>query len=232
MENQRGEQGNLLFIPFLFSRNKKERPFMEQEGLFKGQRKVPAKKYIMEAIELLENRRSVRKYKDEPVSRELITEIVRISQFAPSWSNTQTARFNVITDKALLEDLADNCVHGFVYNTKTLKRANGAVVLSYVTGESGSLEGKVEKSEATSSETTNWECFDAGIACQQFCLAAYAKGVGTCILGVINNEAIAQRIGLPSNEKVAAIIVYGYEDGEHHSAPARKDLGEVLRFVE
>ena len=66
----------------------------------------------------------------------------------------------------------------------------------------------------------------------QFCLAAYAKGVATCILGVINNEAIAQKIGLPENEKVAAIIVYGYEEGEHHQAPARKPLEEVLRFID
>ena len=105
------------------------------------------------------------------------------------------------------------------------------VVLSYVTGESGSLTGKVEKSsEETVSD--NWACFDAGIACLQLCLAAYVKGVATCILGVINNEAIAQRINLPKNEKVAAIIVYGYEDGEHHDAPKRKDIDEVLRFID
>ena len=185
----------------------------------------------MDAIELLKNRRSVRKYKDEPVSRELMTEIIRLSQFAPSWSNFQIARYNVIDNRDLIEDIADNCVQGFVYNMKTIKRANGIVVLSYVTGESGSLAGKVENSEKTVSDN-NWECFDAGIACQQLCLAAYAKGVATCILGVINNEAIAQKIDLPKNEKVAAIIVYGYEDGEHHNAPERRNIDEVLRFID
>lgn len=186
----------------------------------------------MDAIELLENRRSVRKYKDEPVSRELLTEIVKISQLAPSWSNYQIARYNIIDNKDILNDIADHCVHGFVYNVKTLKRAQGAVVLSYVTGESGSLKGKVEGIENNPEEMNAWECFDAGLACQQFCLAAYAKGVSTCILGVINNDSIAQKIGLPSNEKVAAIIVYGYEEGEHHSTPARKDIHEVLRFID
>ena len=185
----------------------------------------------MDAIELLTNRRSVRKYKDEPVSRELMTEIIRLSQFAPSWSNYQIARYNIIDNRERIEDIADNCVQGFVYNMKTIKRASGMVVLSYVTGESGSLTGKVEKSsEETVSD--NWACSDAGIACLQLCLAAYAKGVATCILGVINNEAIAQRINLPKNEKVAAIIVYGYEDGEHHDAPKRKDIDEVLRFID
>lgn len=186
----------------------------------------------MEALELLQNRRSVRKYKEQAVPRELMMEIVRLSQYAPSWSNFQVARYNIIDNRALIEDIADNCVQGFIYNMKTLKRANGVVVLSYVTGQSGSLKGKVEGADDKPADHGNWECFDAGLACMQFCLAAYAKGVSTCILGVINNEAIARKIGLPEDEKVAAIIVYGYEEGEHHQAPARKALEEVLRFID
>lgn len=184
----------------------------------------------MDAIELLTERRSVRKYRDEQVPREVMTEIVSLSRFAPSWSNFQIARYNLIDNKELIREIAENCVKGFVYNLKTLTRANGIVVLSYVTGESGSLKGKVEGEQTT--DGASWECFDAGLACQQFCLAAYAKGVATCILGVIDNEAIARRIGLPDNEKVAAIIVYGYEEGEHHKAPTRKEVGEVLRFID
>ena len=55
---------------------------------------------------------------------------------------------------------------------------------------------------------------------------------GACILGVIDNEASARKIGLPENEKVAAISVYGYEEGEHHKAPTRKEVGEVQRFID
>lgn len=189
----------------------------------------------MNAIELLENRRSVRKFKDEKVSRELIKEIISLCKFAPSWANTQIARYNIIDNRAIIEDIAENCVKGFIYNNKTLKRANGVIVLSYVTGESGSLEGKVNDAYISSNSNDNfnaWESFDAGIACQQLCLAAYAKGVSTCIMGIIDNSKIGKTINLPENEKVAAIIVYGYEDGEHHSAPKRKELNEILRFVD
>lgn len=51
-------------------------------------------------------------------------------------------------------------------------------------------------------------------------------------MGVINNDLIAAKIGLPSDEKVAALIVYGYEEGEHHCAPPRKELKEVMRFID
>ena len=94
------------------------------------------------------------------------------------------------------------------------------------------MEGKVKPEDAVPGDSVAWEYFDAGIACLQFCLSAYAKGVATCVLGVINNEAIAKRIGLPDNEKVAALIVYGYEDGEHHEAPTRKEVEEILRFID
>lgn len=133
-------------------------------------------------------------------------------------------------NRELIQDIAENCVKGFAYNLKTLSRANGIVVLSCVTGENGSLKGKVEGEQPA--DHAAWECFDAGLVCQQFCLAAYAKGGGTCILGVIDNEAIARKIGLPENEKVAAISVYGYEEGEHHKAPTRKEVGEVQRFID
>lgn len=59
----------------------------------------------MDAIQLLKNRRSVRKYKSQDIPRELITEIVKLSQFAPSWSNYQIARYNIIDNKTIIEDI-------------------------------------------------------------------------------------------------------------------------------
>ncbi|MFT5873469.1 MAG: nitroreductase [Clostridium sp.] len=71
--------------------------------------------------------------------------------------------------------------------------------------------------------------FDAGIASQTFCLAAYAKGVGTVIRGVINDESISKIVGLPEEETVAALIVYGYEEG-HPEPTQRKEVDEIMRF--
>lgn len=185
----------------------------------------------MEAIELLKERRSVRKYKNEKVDRELMTEIIDLAKWAPSWANTQTARYTLVDDEDVIGQLAEKGVKGFIYNVKTLQRAKGVAVLSYVTGKSGKLDGKVELTEEEAAKAFHWELFDAGIACQTFCLAAHAKGVGTCVFGVINNEAIAEVIDLPENEKVGALIVYGYEDGEHAKATPRKDTEKLMRFI-
>lgn len=182
----------------------------------------------MDAITMLKERRSVRTFKQGSVDRETMKEIVSISRWAPSWANYQVARYTLVDDAATIEKLANDGVKGFVYNINTLKSAQGVAVLSFVKGKSGKFN--VEEDYVTSKGNV-WEVFDAGIACQTFCLAAHAKGVGTCIFGVIDDESISEIVGLPEDETVAALIVYGYEEGEHAKATPRKDTDDIVRFV-
>ena len=136
----------------------------------------------------------------------------------------------MIDDEDTIQKLANDGVKGFVYNIETLKNAKGVVVLSFVKGKSGKLD--LEKDDYATSKDHVWEVFDAGIACQTFCLAAHAKGVGTCIFGVIDDESISRIVGLPEEETVATLIAYGYEDGPHVKPTPRKDVDDILRFLE
>jgi len=179
----------------------------------------------MDLIQGILDRRSVRKFKDELIPRELFEEIIDIARYAPSWTNSQTARYTIIDDQSIMEEIANNGVSGFVYNQDALRHSPSVCVLSYVKGESG----KLDKYGIETEETSKWEIFDSGLACQTFCLAAYAKGISTCIFGVIDEVNIKQIIGLPDNEEVAALIVCGYEL-EHPKAPSRKEVNELLRF--
>ncbi|MCT4613801.1 MAG: nitroreductase family protein [Marinifilaceae bacterium] len=181
----------------------------------------------MNAEELLRERRSVRKFKDEKVDKAIMTEIVELSRWAPSWANTQVARYTITDNEQIIESIANEAVKGFSYNMKTLKNAKGVAILSYVKG----LSGMIQQYNIDSGEDNTWDVFDAGIACQTFCLAAHSKGVGTCIFGVIDQEKIAELVNLPSDQSVAALIVYGYEEGEHAQAAQRKDVDQILRFV-
>ncbi|PKQ65517.1 nitroreductase [Labilibaculum filiforme] len=180
----------------------------------------------MDAIKAIEERRSVRKFKEEKVDREIMKEIVSISRWAPSWGNFQVARYTLIDNKEVITKLATDGVDGFVYNVNTLKEAKGVAVLSFVKGKSG----KADSDDYITSKGGAWEIFDAGIACQTFCLAAHAKGVGTCVLGIINDEKISGIVGLPEGESVAALIVYGYPD-ETPKATPRKNVEDIMRFI-
>ena len=183
----------------------------------------------MNAISMIKERRSVRKFKNKKVVRKTMKEIVSLSRWAPSWANFQIARYTLVDDKATIEKLATDGVKGFTYNINTLKNAHGVAVLSFVKGKSGKLDP--EKDDYATSKSNIWEVFDAGIACQTFCLAAHAKSVGTCIFGIIDDESISKIVGLPEEETVAALIVYGYEEGEHAAPTPRKEVDDILRFV-
>jgi len=94
----------------------------------------------MDAIEMIKERRSVRKFKDEKVDRETMREIVSISKWAPSWANFQVARYTLVDDESIIKGLSTGGVKGFVYNINTLKNAKGVAVLSFVKGKSGKLD--------------------------------------------------------------------------------------------
>ncbi|MDF7826363.1 nitroreductase family protein [Pontiellaceae bacterium B12227] len=182
----------------------------------------------MEAIEMIKERRSVRKFKDGAVDRETMTDIIDVARWAPSWANTQIARYTLVDSPDVIKQLATEGVKGFSYNMKTLENATGVCVLSHVKGKSGRLDPEKFDMEFANPEV--WESFDAGIACQTFCLAAHAKGVGTTIFGVIDKDTIPKLLNLPEEETVSALIVYGRPDETPNPTP-RMDTNEILRFV-
>ena len=88
----------------------------------------------MEALECIKTRRSVRKFTEEAVSREQMAEVVAAAAYAPSWKNTQTARYNFVTDKEKIARLASDCMMDFAYNQKTASHAPALVILTTITG--------------------------------------------------------------------------------------------------
>lgn len=182
----------------------------------------------MDLIKGIKERRSVRKFKEEKIPREVITEIVETARFAPSWKNTQIVRYIVIDDKEKIAELAsDKCTYGFTYNIKTLAGAAAIAVLTYVEGVSG-----YEKDGSFSTQKGDrWQMFDAGIAAQTFCLAACEKGIGTVIQGYFDEEEIKNVLGIPENQKIGAVIPMGYPLEGEIKAPPRKDASELLTFI-
>ncbi len=181
----------------------------------------------MDAIEMIKGRRSVRNYRDEKVDRKLLEEIVEVSRWAPSWANFQIARYTFVDDPAMIEQIYLRGVKGFAYNIKTLKNTRSLLVLSYVKGKSGKLGAE----GYATSKAAEWEMFDAGIACQTFCLAAHAYGVGSCVFGVIDDKEISEIVGLPEEETVAAVITLGYEEGNETVVTPRKAAKDIMRFA-
>ena len=177
----------------------------------------------MEALECIKTRRSVRKFTDQPVTREELEQVVAAAAYAPSWKNTQVARYIVVTDKEKKQRLADDCMMDFAFNQKTASGAPATVVLTMITGRSGyERDGSFSTSQGT-----HWQSFDAGVAAQTFCLAAHALGLGTVIMGVFDEDKVKQVVTIPEGQKVVALIEIGHP-AEEPMCPKRKDVETLL----
>lgn len=89
----------------------------------------------MQTLDAIKTRRTIRKFTEEPVSHEVIEKIVEASAYAPSWKNTQTARYIIIEETALKDRIAREAVMGFEWNTGIILGAPVLVVLASVPGK-------------------------------------------------------------------------------------------------
>ena len=179
----------------------------------------------MDMTTCIKERRSIRTFQNDKISHEAFEELVSLASFAPSWKNTQTARYTLVEDDAAIQYLADNCVMDFEFNANTLRRTPNIVVLTTVNGRCG-----YERDGSFSTpKKDSWEMFDAGVAAQTFCLAAHAQGYGTVIMGIFDEEKIHDYLKLPEGQTVSTIIALG-RPAESPAAPKRKETAELIDY--
>lgn len=177
----------------------------------------------MNLVDGLNKRRSIRKFTDKKITTELVKEIVDIAAFAPSWKNSQTTRYVLVLDEELKNTIADDCMMNFAFNQNTVNSAPALVVVTTVNKRSGyERDGSF-----TTSKETHWQSFDAGIATQSLCLAAFEKGLGTVIMGIFDEQKVKETLSIDDSQSVSAIIAIGYAD-ESPEAPKRKSADELL----
>lgn len=180
----------------------------------------------MDAKTCLKTRRSVRRFTEEPVSRDLLREVVSLAQFAPSWKNTQTVRYIIIDDPNFKETLTTEGLMGYSRNMENTRSAAALIAVITTNG----IAGYQEDGTPSTSKGSHWESFDAGIAVQTFCLAAHECGLGTVIMGMYDAERMAQLLQLPEGETVSCLLAVGHPAEGPHGKAVRKPLDEVLTF--
>lgn len=180
----------------------------------------------MELIKGIKERRSTRKFTDQAVSEEEIRAIVSAASYAPSWKNTQTAHYIAIINQAKKQEIADTCVMGFAGNQRIIGQAPVLIVETTVNERSGyERDGSFSTSKGT-----HWQSYDAGLAGEAFCLAAWEKGLGTVIMGIFEEAKVKEALQIPETESVSALIALGYPE-EVPEAPKRKGTELLLKFV-
>ena len=158
----------------------------------------------MEVIQAIRDRRSIRKYREEPVSENQLNQILEAGRWAPSRGNSQPWKFIVLDDSQIRKELADVIPTG-----KFLAQAPQGIAVT--------VDPKISKHPEQ----------EGAAAIQNMLLMAHTLGLGTCWISVYGTDwakTAANVLGIPDEEWLISVISVG------HSAEApekgRKNLDE------
>jgi len=159
----------------------------------------------MEVFDAIKTRRSIRKYKPEPIPEEKLRNILEAARLAPSAGNRQPWRFVVVQNKGLKKALAEAA------NNQTFLNDASAIIVAI---------GDPEVS-------ARWYERDPMIALEHIVLAATAMGYGACWIGAFDEDAIKHLLKIPANVKIIALLPIGIPDEKPAPRP-RKEFSEIF----
>jgi nitroreductase len=157
----------------------------------------------METLDAIKTRRSIRKFKPQLISREIILELLEAAMFAPSAGNEQPWQFVVLDDRTILDEVPRIC------STASMCRQSATAVL--VCGD------------AALEKYPGFWALDCSAAVENLLLAAHALGLGAVWVGVYplsdRVEAFRRLLALPREITPFALVALGYPD----EAPAQPE---------
>ena len=163
----------------------------------------------MDAMEAILTRRSIRKYTKQPVSDEVLRELLEAAMYAPSAGNRQPWCFVVINDRKIMNEIPRYAVY-----SQMLKEAAGAIFVCCDIN-SGNIGFGVE---------------DCSAATQNILLAAHASGLGAVWIGIYPVESLVtatkKLLNLPEHIIPISLISIGYP-AEQKPRPDRYQADRV-----
>lgn len=197
----------------------------------------------MELKQVIEQRRSIRKFKPDPIPDEYIREILEAARLAPSGTNIQPWRFVIVKSKDVREKIRPftlNYVtqapvviiccsdHSSFNTTKTRfseLRELGAFVGTDIDSNTNAREFY---SHFINKEMINsYLALNIAIAIEHMVLRAFDLGLGSCWDMVFQREEIKKILGLGENIFIVALLPIGFP-AQNPKARPRLDLKELI----
>ncbi|GEM_PF-642763 len=164
---------------------------------------------------IIKGRRSIRKFKAGVTDRSLLEKLVELALWAPSSCNRQTVQFRFVSDPDLILKVAKAA-----FDQPILHQP---VTLTVVCVDLGRYRN-------VTLENNLAPYLDAGLAMQNFLLAASEMDIGSCVIaGRLNQDLIRDVLGLPGNWMIAALIAIGIS-GELNPPPERDNVARHVVF--
>lgn len=160
-----------------------------------------SQRYENETLEVIHNRKSVRHFTDQPVSKEQIETLLRAGMAAPTAVNRQPWVFYVVTQRDVLDTLSQQLPYA-----KMLTQAQAAIVVCGDMEKAGNLKDK------------GYWVQDCCAATENILLAAESIGLGAVWTASYpyddRTQVVIKALNLPKDHVPLNVIPIGYPTGE------------------
>lgn len=178
----------------------------------------------MEFQKVIESRRSVRKYDPvKKVDEATINQIIDAAILAPTWKNSQSARYYVIRSEETLATFKQECLPPF--NAKNSADAPVLIITAFVKNSSGFDPG----GEPSNELGNGWGSYDLGLHNAILILKAKDMGLDTLVMGIRDADKIREMLSVSEDEIIVSVIAMGYGTQEP-KMPKRKAVKEIVKF--
>ena len=151
----------------------------------------------MSVYEMILKRRTIRKFKQDNVGKDVLEKLVDAARFAPSGANLQPIKYRIVNEPSEVAEVF-----------KHLKWA------AYISPEGTPGEGEEPTAYiiilADSEIRTGGYELDIGAAAQNIFLAALEEGIGTCWIGSVNRDKVRAILNISEKFAINSVIALGY----------------------
>lgn len=173
--------------------------------------------------ELVQFRRSTRRYQNKPIEREKILQCIEAARLAPSAENVQPWRFIILDDPTIIKEFSTHAFSGIYSPTRFAAKAP---VLIIILAKLDILANRIGKQI----QGIHFYLLDIGIAGEHLVLQAQELGIGTCWIGWFNIRRVRKFLKIPRNHKIVSLISMGYADNYQPKPKKKFQLEEIAWF--
>ncbi len=172
----------------------------------------------MEFNEVINKRKSVRKYTDQKIDKETIESIIESARLAPSAVNKQPWKFYICTSDKVKASICES------YNREWFTKTQIYIVAC----------GDHSQSWKRLSDNKDHCEIDIAIAVEHIVLKSTDLGLGTCWVCNFNTQIIRDALHLPEYIEPIVLLPIGYYEDDYEPDPRnknRKDLNEIVEWI-
>jgi len=158
----------------------------------------------MDTYSAILGRRSIRRFEEKDVPKEVLKRCVNAGRLSPSGANKQPLKFITITRE--LKDVF-SCT-------------NWAGYLEWEPDESETPRAYVA---IIKKKDYGWD-IDAGIAAHSICLTAHSEGIGSCILGSLDRDGLKEILPVPDDHEIKYLVALGYPAERPEVVECKEDV--------